>query len=141
MEPIPEHPPSVSASRVPPDHRLPSGRNKIERIAQHSRGLVDDLKSWVELKIQHTKLQIKEELEERRIDLTLLAGAGFFALLGFLFGLVALALGLGAWLGHPGWGFLVVTGLLFVVAVIFLAARRARARKLREIDVTPGGRA
>ena len=141
MESIPEHPPSVSAPRVPPGRQLPTGRNKIERIAQHSRGLVDDLKTWVELKIQHTKLQIKEELEERRTDLTLVAAAGFFGLLGFLFGLVALALGLGAWLGHPGWGFLVVTILLFVVAATFFAARRARQRKQREIDVTPGGSA
>lgn len=136
MEPTPP-PLAAGDGRIQPDHRLPSGRNKVERIAQHSKGLVDDLKEWVDLKIQHTKLQIRDELNERKIELALVAGAGVFGLLGFLFGLIALALGLGAWLGHPAWGFLVVTVLLMLIAAVFLGARRARARKAREIDVTP----
>ncbi len=46
--------------------------------------------------------------------------AGFIAVLlvAALFGLTALGFGLGAWLGHPAWGFLAVTGLLIVVAFI-----------------------
>lgn len=137
MDQIPEHPESVSDGRLPPGRQLPSGRNKIERITLQSKGLVADLKAWVELKIQHTKLQIQEEIDERREDLVLVAAAGFFGLLGFIFALLTLALALGAWLGHPAWGFLIVTLLLLVIAGLIFAVRRARQRKKAEIDVTP----
>jgi len=49
---------------------LPSGeargiyRGKIERLAEETRALVDDLADWVELKITLTRLEIEEQLNE-----------------------------------------------------------------------------
>jgi hypothetical protein len=41
------------------------------------------------------------------------------AAVALLFLLTALAFGLGAWLGHPAWGFLIVAGVLFLIAGVY----------------------
>ncbi len=91
---------------------------KIERIAGHTAGLVEDLKSWFELKIEFVVLEFKEEIRSAGLQFAYHAGFIAVMLIAALFALTALAFGLGAWLGHPGWGFLAVTGLLVVVAFV-----------------------
>lgn len=136
MEHQPENIRSVSPLNVPVERRLPSGRNKIERISDHSKGLVGDLKEWVELKIESVKLEVQHELEVKKNELIVVAVAGIISLVGALFLLVALAHGLGAWLGHPAWGFLAVAVLLFAAAGFYYSRMGpAHLRKAAEVMV------
>ena len=107
---------------------------KIERIAGHTAGLIEDLKAWFELKIEFAVLDFKEEIKSTWVQfafhtwfLGVLMAAG-------LFGLVALAFGLGTWLGHPAWGFLAVAGLLVVVAVVIRLVGKMVRKRADRVD-------
>ena len=116
--------------RVAADHQLPVAGNKLERITQHGKGLFGDLTSWIDLKIKLTKLEIQEELNEKKKEIGALVIAGVLAAIGGLFGLVTLGIGIGAlfiWIGlsHPlsyTLGFLVVTLILLGAAAWFKKA-------------------
>lgn len=100
------------------DHSVKDEAAKIERIAGHTTGLVEDLKAWFELKMEFVLLDFKEEIKSTGMQFAY-QGAFFAVLLvAGLFGLTALSFGLGVLLGHPGWGFLSVSGLLIVIAFI-----------------------
>lgn len=107
--------PEVMAQEEVPGGPFSKGARKVERIAQQSKGLFDDVKEWVDLKIKFTWLEIQAEIEARQQDVIFGAILVFVGLLALVFALVTGALGLGAWLGHPAWGFLIVTGLLLLV--------------------------
>jgi uncharacterized membrane protein YqjE len=99
------------------------GGGKVQRITEQTQGLVDDLKEWVDLRIELVRIDVEEQIEAQANQVALgviLAGLG---LLAVLFGLTALGFGLGALFGHPGWGFLAVTVLLVLLAVIIRAAK------------------
>ena len=136
MEHKPDNLRSVSPLNVPVERRLPSGRNKVERISDHSKGLVTDLKEWVELKLEAVKLDVQHELEVKKNELIVVATAGAISALGALFLLVAVAHGIGAWLGHPAWGFLAVAVLLFIIAAIYYSRMGpTHLRKTAEVVV------
>lgn len=102
----------------------PSSRGgKLGRIAGHTRGLVDDLREWIDLRLDLAILEIEEQVDDLRNELALgltLAILGFFAA---LFVLTTIALGLGWLLGHPFWGFLIVAGALSAVAAALAQSR------------------
>lgn len=96
-------------------------RGKLGRIAGHTRGLVDDLREWIDLRLDLAILEVEEQVDTLRNEVALgitLAFLGFFAAL-FVF--TTVALGLGWLLGHPFWGFLIVAVVL--VAVVAVLAR------------------
>lgn len=92
------------------------GNNRWDRMMHHTQVLADDLTEWVELRIELFRLEVEEEAESflnkfiRQALLAVVAGVAV------LFLLVTLALALGAWLGHPAWGFAIVTVLLGAAA-------------------------
>lgn len=103
----------------------PAHDGKLQRIASHTQGLITDLREWIDLRIDLAVIEVEERVDEIRNDVALgltLAFLGFFAV---LFGLTTVALGLGWLLGHPFWGFLLVSGLLILVVVALRAARPA----------------
>lgn len=113
----------VEADSRPTAMQRGGSDGKIQRLADHTQGLVDDLKTWVDLRIELARIEIEERIEKQANQVALgilMAGLG---LLAVVFGLSALALGLGAWLGHPAWGFLAVTGLLVLLVVLLRAAQ------------------
>jgi len=97
-------------------------REKIERLAEETRALVDDLADWVELKITLTRLEIEEQLNEALNRMASQAIAGIIALFGVGFLSMALALALGSLLGHAAWGFLIV-GLVYATIARVLSIR------------------
>ncbi|MEM6647424.1 MAG: phage holin family protein [Bacteroidota bacterium] len=114
---------------MPDDRRWPPTKqktpdNKVTRITEHTRGLVDDVKEWVELRIQLAKLEVAHEVNQRKTQVVVGVTAAVVALVAVLFMLVAAALGLGAWLGHPAWGFLAISVLLLLVAALLGAMMR-----------------
>ena len=123
--PAPIYEPAIPDPTVPPapvSHRLPAHRNKVERVTDHLAGLSEDLREWVELRIQLIRKEIEEKIEGRLSSVKGLAIVGALAAVTALFGLVTLAIGIGAATGHYWIGFLSV----FVVLVLFtwLAKRK-----------------
>ena len=118
-----------------PSHTFDKGGEAVDKITDHTKGLFEDLTAWAELKIQYTLLDYQDQVTTKAKSL-IFEGVSF-AILGIaaLFGLVALALGLGSWLSHPAWGFLVVTGLLVAVALVvrFVGKRIARGKRPERI--------
>ncbi|WP_456425121.1 phage holin family protein [Rhodocaloribacter sp.] len=123
--------PTLSDGAPGPERQLPDGANKVERLARETRGLIDDVKDWVDLKIQLVQMEVEERVEQKLNQALLGAMLVVVAFLALVFALTALALGLGSWLGHDAWGFLAVTGLLALVAV---ALRLLKPRMVRMRD-------
>ena len=119
--PDPSHPPA------PLERRLPAHKGKVARIGDALTGLSEDLKAWVELRIELVQTEIMEQVEFRAAQAKMGAAAGLFAALGGFFLLVTLALLLG-WLLFVVFdlslllaaflGFLIVTLLLFLGALV-----------------------
>lgn len=97
--------------------------NKMRRITRHTQQLVDDLQEWVDLRIELAQIELEERVETKVNQIALQVVVIGVVLLAVVFGLVTIALGLGAWIGHPAWGFLIVTGLLVALAAVVRAAR------------------
>lgn len=90
----------------------------MQRIAAHTQGLFEDLREWIDLRIDLAILEVEERIDEAKNQAALgitLAVFGFFAA---LFTLTTVALGVGWLLGHPFWGFLAVTVALILVVVV-----------------------
>lgn len=100
-----------------------SQSGKLARVASHTQGLVEDLREWIDLRLDLVVL----DLEEKVNDLKNQVGQGIvLALLGFftaLFALVTVALGVGWLLGHPFWGFLAVFAVLAIGTAGFAKAK------------------
>ena len=109
-----------------------SSGDTLDKISSQTKGLFEDLTSWMELKIQFVILDYQEQLTKKA------KGAAFevasLAVLGVsvLFGLVALALGLGVLLGHAAWGFLIVMVLLVLVALVI----RGIGKRIKSPDIS-----
>ena len=118
-----ESPGSLERSPQQDAPLAPISGNKAQRLAQHTQQLVEDLKTWVDLRIELAQVELEERIESKANEIALAVALAVIALLAVVFGLTTIALGLGAWLGHPAWGFLIVTVLLVLFAIVLRAAR------------------
>ncbi|GMQ82491.1 MAG: hypothetical protein BMS9Abin05_1945 [Rhodothermia bacterium] len=102
----------------PQETQSPPEGGRMDRIADQTRGLIDDIKEWIDLKVQLVQLELEERFESlaNHIVATLLVIVLAFTTV--LFALIAAALAIGNWLGDPLWGFLIVTGGLALITVI-----------------------
>jgi hypothetical protein len=96
---------------------------KLGRIAGHTRGLVEDLREWMDLRIDLAILEVEEKVDDLRNELALGLTLAFFGFFSALFVFATTALGLGWLLGHPFWGFLIVTVVLLSVVAALATAR------------------
>lgn len=129
MEPLPQRP------ETPLDRQLPQGGNKIQRLSVQTQGLAQEMKRWVDLRIELAKLEVRQEIEAQRTKVMLLVGMAILGALGGFFLLVTIALALGALLGHPAWGFLIVTVLLLAGAAIVRAVMPGMVKEARNVTV------
>lgn len=98
------------------DSSLDSPREgKLSRIVGHTRGLVEELREWIDLRLDLAILEIEEEVDDLRNEVALGLVVAFFGFFAALFVLTTAALGLGWALGHPFWGFLIISVVLVVV--------------------------
>lgn len=91
----------------------------MERIAGHAQGVVADLRRWVDLRVDLAVMDLEAKLDERLNAVVIGIILAVFGGLAAFFTLVTVALGLGWLLGHPFWGFLIVTiGLGATAAIV-----------------------
>lgn len=119
--------PDPTRSPAPVDRRLPEHKGKLARIGDAVSGLGEDLKEWIELRIELAKAEIEEQVDYRIGQAKQGAAAALFAALGGMFFLLTLAFAVG-WILSLLFemslllalflGFLVVTLLLFVAALV-----------------------
>ena len=110
--------------------RLPAHRNKVERVVDHTHGLVDDITEWVELRVKLVKSEIEALIDSRVGAMRGLLVFGVTAALTGLYALVTLAVIIGALTGGRYWiGFLVVN--LILVAVTLFVKREFAPGKMR----------
>ena len=114
---------SGKQTRLDVDDHVDDSPGKIQRLSRETRGLVDDVKSWVELRMTLTQMDVEDRIDARINRAITGATVAAIGLLGVAFALVAAALALGSWLGHTGWGFLVVAGVLLLITGLLAAAK------------------
>lgn len=109
---------------------------RMDRIADQTRGLVDDIKEWIDLKVQLVQIELEERFETLANQILATLVVIVLAFITLLFALIAGSLAIGNWLGDPLWGFLVVTGVLAVItAVVHISKPRfVRAPWVKEPD-------
>ena len=111
---------------------LPPHRDKLERVTDHVAALSADLREWVELRMALVKRQVEgvvgivERLQHLAEAAKLAVPGALLVILGLLFLLVTIALGLGAALGSYWLGFAIVTAILLAGGgvLLWLAKRR-----------------
>lgn len=99
-----------------------TGSSRITRLAGESRALFDDLREWVDLRVQLVQVEIEERIEKavnEAIALILVAIVGLFALAFLLHGV---AIWIGTALGGQQWGYLILAAILAVVTLILKTA-------------------
>lgn len=122
------------AGQAQKDH---NATGKVHRIGSETRGLLEDFTSWVELRLRLVQLDVQGYIRQKIDEATLKAALIIAGLVSGLFMLLTLALFAGWALGHPAWGFLVVTGLLLLwTGILYGRNRRAHARKLDGADIS-----
>jgi len=112
---------SSSHGDGPPADRPRGG--KLSRIAGHTQGLVEDLREWIDLRIDLAILEVEEKVDNLRNEVALGLTLAFFGFFAALFVFATAALGLGWLLGHPFWGFLIVSTVLVLIVVVLAQAR------------------
>jgi hypothetical protein len=112
---------STSNGDGPPADRPQGG--KLGRIAGHTQGLVEDLREWMDLRIDLAILEVEEKVDALRNEVALGLTLAFFGFFAALFVFTTAALGLGWLLGHPFWGFLIVSVLLLAIVATLARAR------------------
>ncbi|PEN15159.1 hypothetical protein CRI94_02425 [Longibacter salinarum] len=99
--------------------QTPSRRGgKLQRMTDDTKGIVTDLREWIDLRLDLAVREINDKVDDAASQAALGVVLAILAFFTGLFGLTTIALGLGWWLGRPFWGFLIVSGLLSLVAFI-----------------------
>lgn len=132
----PALPPNPSPAAPPPVRKDSGSKNKVQRMGSNARGLFDDFTSWVELRLRLLQLDVQERVQGKIDEVIIKAAPVVVGLLAGFFALITVALFVGWALGHPAWGFLVVTGVLLLIAGALYARSRRLQRESREVEIT-----
>lgn len=100
-----------------------SAKNPVRRLAGESRALFDDLREWVDLKVQLVQVDIEERIEKAANEIIALVMVVVLGLFAAAFLLHGLAIWLGSVLGGAQWGYLIVAGVLGFTTLILKSAK------------------
>ena len=90
---------------------------------EKSTGLFDNLKEYLALKGRIISLTVTEKTAETAAKTITRSIIILLISLSLFFGSFALAFVLGTWLGHYGWGFLIVGGVFLSAAIVTSAVK------------------
>lgn len=99
--------------------------SKLKSMAKETKGLVNDLKDWVDLRVKLLQIEVEERIEAAASKIISLLGVAVLAIFAVLMFLIAAAEAIGLWLGHPSYGYGMVG---IVVAVLAVLLNRSRPR-------------
>lgn len=120
MESLPDR---SGSSRSTPSTSRRGG--KLQRMTSETRGIVEDLREWTDLKIDLAVREINDSVDDAASQLVLGITLAVLAFFTGLFGLTTAALGIGWALGRPFWGFLIVFGALLAISgVVAIVTKR-----------------
>lgn len=111
-------------------------KSKMGRIGDHARGLFDEFSSWLELRLRLFQVDVQDLVQKKIEEAISKAAPVFLGLLTLLFALVTVALFTGWALGHPAWGFLIVTGFLLVITLVLWVRSRRIAQASSGAEAT-----
>lgn len=96
----------------------------MEKVFAKAEEMVDDLKEYVDVRIESAKLTIAEKTSLIVAN----AAAGMAVLIALLFFAILVSIGLslliGSWLGKPWAGFMIMAAVCLVKAAIIWSARK-----------------
>jgi len=99
-------------------------------IAALVSSAIADTRALIQQQVDLAKAELRQSAKEAAASSGLFIGAGVLAFLGFVFVLVSAAYGIVA-AGLPVWaGFLIVAGVLILIALILALVGRARSRRI-----------
>lgn len=94
-------------------------------MTSETRGIVEDLREWTDLKIDLAVREINDSVDEAASQLALGITLAVLAFFTGLFGLTTAAIGIGWAMGHPFWGFLIVFAVLLAISgVVAIVTKR-----------------
>jgi len=102
---------------------------RLERLAMEVRGLVEDVRTWIDLKIRLIEIEVEERVRDVLNRVVVTVAIGILAFLTLVFVLVTSALALGTWWDSMLLGFLAVTLLLVVFTTLVYVLRPGLVRK------------
>jgi uncharacterized membrane protein YqjE len=106
----------------------PGNESRLGAFSRETRGLVSDIKEWIELRVQLFQYEIEERIENATQKLISIAAVVIFALFALLFVLIGIAEAIGLWLENAAYGYLIV-GLLMTVLTFIVNLSRPRFSK------------
>lgn len=101
-------------------------KGAVDRIAVHSKGLLDDIKDYLELRVTRFALEVREDQQVQRRTYIRYVAIGILGVLAAMFLLLAGAVYLGSILGDVVWGFLVTGSAAALAAGILFGTRPDR---------------
>lgn len=116
---------TASTESAPEKDSGGNSSGRLGRIAAESKGLVDDVKEWVELRVQLLQMEIEERIETVANQVISVIAVAVLALFTALFLLLGAAQFLGEWLGRDAWGYLVV-GVVLALVTVFIHSSKPR---------------
>lgn len=114
-------------------HNESKGADKdgpLLRLANEIRSLVEDIKEWVELRIELLQLDIENRVQDVANDILLVVLILTMMAVSMLFVSLAAAFAIGAWIGSDALGFLIVGVVFGIVAVSIRSSRVDLATKV-----------
>jgi len=115
--------PQDQSTQADPDPSPTGEGGKIQRIARLLQSLIEDMREWIDLRLDLALLEVEEQVEDVRNELALTAVLIVTGLFAGLFVLTTIALGVGWALGRAFWGFLIVSALLVLVVTLTATVR------------------
>lgn len=110
--------------------RRTSGDGPMGRLANESRALFDDLREWVDLRVQLVQVEVEERVERAANEIISLMVVAVMALFAISFLLHGVAVWIGTALGGTQWGYLIVAAFLMLLTVVL---RKARPNHIKRV--------
>ena len=113
--------------------RRTSGDGPMGRLANESRALFDDLREWVDLRVQLVQVEVEERVERAANEVISLMIVAVMALFAFSFLLHGVAVWIGTALGGTHWGYLIVAAFLTLLTFVLRTARPNHIKRVASL--------
>lgn len=90
---------------------------RLGKLASESRGLIEDLREWVDLRMQLVQVDVEERIQAVANQMAAMLVVLVFGLFTALFLLHGVSVLIGTALGNEAWGYLIVAAFLGVMTL------------------------